>query len=79
MQRWSTDGLTVESVCSMMTELQSRYPEMPGVAFCEPSAPHITPSPRAAAAGSELRAGAELGGWAVQTAAEGATRRTRRP
>ena len=33
MPRRSTDGLTVESVCSMMTELQSRYPEMPGVAF----------------------------------------------
>ena len=23
----------METVCSMMTELQSRYPEMPGVAF----------------------------------------------
>jgi hypothetical protein len=24
-------GLTVETVCSIITELQTRYPEMPGV------------------------------------------------
>ena len=37
-------GFTVDAVCSMMAAVKAQFPEMPGVAFCEPSAPAPAPS-----------------------------------
>ena len=36
-------GFTVDAACSMMAAVKAQFPEMPGVAFCEPSASY---SPR---------------------------------
>ena len=39
-------GFTVDAACSMMAAVKEQFPEMPGVAFCEPStsAPRSVPA-----------------------------------